>query len=105
MSTIEFEESVRANQARQRSRLNHRYDFIVCGSGSSGSVIARRLAQNSSVSVLLLEGGESDDVPEVQEAASWPKNLGSSRDWNFRAEPTPHVNGRVLPLAMGKVLG
>src|ERR1700761_511243 len=105
MRTIEFEESVRANQERQRSRLNHRFDFIVCGSGSSGSVVARRLAQNSSVSVLLLEAGESDEVPEVAEPGSWPKNLGSSRDWGFRSEPTAHVNGRVLPLSMGKVLG
>jgi len=82
-----------------------RYDFIVCGSGSSGSVVARRLAENPAVSVLLLEAGGSDDHPEVFDPCRWTENLGSARDWNFQAEPSPAVNGRALPMDMGKVLG
>jgi len=38
-------------------------DFIVCGSGSSGSAVARRLAENPEASVLMLEAGGSDDSP------------------------------------------
>jgi hypothetical protein len=34
----EFTEAVRKNQDRLRSQLKTHYDFIVCGSGSSGSV-------------------------------------------------------------------
>ena len=45
------------------SPVGHRYDFIVCGSGSSGSVVAARLAQNPDVSVLLVEAGGSDRRP------------------------------------------
>src|SRR6516162_3077168 len=101
----EFKERVRKNQAHLTAELKAQYDFIVCGSGSSGSVVARRLAENPEVNVLLLEAGGDDDVPHVMEAIQWPLNLGSERDWGFRGQPSPHLNGRSIPFSMGKVLG
>src|SRR5258706_8821220 len=103
--TAAFAERVRANQQRLTAELKPHYDFIVCGSGSSGSVVARRLAEIPEVSVLLLEAGGSDDMPSIMEAGQWPLNLGSERDWAFTGQPNPHLNGRSIPLNMGKVLG
>jgi choline dehydrogenase len=100
-----FTERVRINQRKLATELKSHYDFIVCGSGSSGSVVARRLAENPKVSVLLVEAGGSDDVPSVIEADQWPLNLGSERDWGFKDHPNPHLNGRSIDLEMGKVLG
>ncbi|HKF06005.1 MAG TPA: GMC family oxidoreductase [Candidatus Sulfotelmatobacter sp.] len=100
-----FAERVHANQRKLRSNLNTHYDFIICGSGSAGSVVASRLAENSAVSVLLLEAGGDDDVPSVTDARQWVTNIGSERYWEFNAEPNPHLNSRAIPMGMGKVLG
>jgi choline dehydrogenase len=100
-----FTERVRINQRKLAAELKSHYDFIVCGSGSCGSVVARRLAESPQVSVLLLEAGGSDDVPSVIEADQWLLNLGSERDWGFKDHPNPHLNGRSIDLGMGKVLG
>ena len=101
----DFSERVRINQRKLAAELKSHYDFIVCGSGSSGSVVARRLAENPKVSVLLLEAGGSDEVPSVIEAGQWHRNLGSERDWGFKDHPNPYLNGRSIDLEMGKVLG
>src|SRR5215467_7593869 len=104
-SEVEFAERVRVNQLKLRSNLKLGYDFIVCGSGSSGSVVARRLAESPDVNVLLVEAGGDDDVEAVSDAARWMTNLGSERDWQFQTRPNPHLNGRSVAWGMGKVLG
>src|SRR5258705_13931888 len=104
-SALDFAERVRGNQRKLRDGLTSQYDFIVCGSGSSGSVVARRLAENPNVSVLLLEAGGSDEAPSVTEPARGVENLGSERDWKFVDQPNPHLKGRSMPLSMGKALG
>ncbi|GFG62933.1 choline dehydrogenase [Mycobacterium kubicae] len=104
-SATDLDRRIRENQERLAANLKQRYDFIVCGAGSSGSVIARRLAEDPAVTVLLLEAGGSDDIPSVTEPDLWPTNLGGVTDWAFPAEPNEHLNGRQLVLSMGKVLG
>jgi choline dehydrogenase len=101
----DFERRARENQNRLSANLKHTYDFIVCGGGSSGSVVARRLAENAGCQVLLIEAGGDDEAESVLDPALWPTNLGSARDWGFQAEPNPHLDGRALSMSMGKGLG
>jgi len=91
----DFAERVRHYQQQLGAELRPQYDFIVWGSGSAGSGVARRLAENPDVSVLLLEAGGPDEVPEVLRAEQWPAYLGSEREWNFTAQPNPSVHGDV----------
>jgi choline dehydrogenase-like flavoprotein len=85
--------------------VSKQFDFIVCGSGSSGSVVAGRLAANPNISVLLIEAGGSDETELVLDTDRWPINLGSALDWGFITEPSPNLNGRSILYSMGKVLG
>ena len=98
-------ERVRVNQKKLASELKPSYDFIVCGSGSSGSVVSRRLAENPDLSVLLLEAGGHDDLPSISDGRQWASNIKTERDWNFQTRPNPNLNGRTDSLAAGKVLG
>ncbi|HLV07591.1 MAG TPA: GMC family oxidoreductase N-terminal domain-containing protein [Croceibacterium sp.] len=101
----DFDRRARANQAQRRALLKPAYDFVVCGAGAAGSVIARRLAENPACEVLLIEAGGDDEVETVLDPGQWPLNLGSERDWGFQAEPNPHLGGRALSMSMGRGLG
>ena len=100
-----YTRQVQENQRRLASDLQTGYDYIICGAGTSGSVLAARLAANPEVKVLLLEAGRTDDSDLVMDPNRWVLTLGSNLDWGFQAEANPHLNGRAIPYSMGKVLG
>jgi choline dehydrogenase len=85
-----------------------RYDFVIVGGGSAGSVLANRLSEDPSVRVLVLEAGRPDwrfDVfIHMPAALAFP--IGSRfYDWRYESEPEPYMGGRRVYHARGKVLG
>src|SRR5215813_14265518 len=101
----EFAERIRINQQKLSSELRTKFDYIVVGAGTSGSVVAARLASDLNTQVLLLEAGGSDETELITNPNRWPMTLGSELDWGFVAEPNPQLNGRAIGYSMGKVLG
>lgn len=81
------------------------YDVIVCGAGTSGSVVAGRLAAEPGLKVLLVEAGGAGTEDLVADPNQWPMALGSALDWGFAGDPNPALNGRAIPYSMGKALG
>jgi hypothetical protein len=75
-----FAARVRANQRALTSEIGTKFDYIICGAGTSGSVVAARLAANPNVCVLLLEAGGSDEADVIVEPNRWPMTLGSELD-------------------------
>src|SRR5215831_7851320 len=100
-----FAERVRLNQQKLAAQLKSSYDFIICGAGTSGSVVAARLAADPKIQVLLLEAGGTDETDLVMNPNRWPMTLGSELDWGFVTESNPNLNGRAIGYSMGKVLG
>ncbi|MEU1999862.1 GMC family oxidoreductase [Rhodococcus sp. NPDC019627] len=80
------------------------FDYVVVGGGTAGCIVAARLSEEPSVSVLLLEAGGDERRPEVQTPEMWPATLGSDLDWAFQTVPQQKL-GRAVPVPRGRVLG
>jgi len=88
--------------------MTETYDFVIIGGGSAGCALANRLSADPSNTVLVLEAGRKDwrwDVfIHMPAALTYP--IGSRfYDWKYESEPEPHMNGRRVYHARGKVLG
>ncbi|KAI6380609.1 hypothetical protein MCOR25_001546 [Pyricularia grisea] len=82
------------------------YDFIICGGGTSGCVIAGRLSECPDVSILVIEAGQdSKNLENVHMVGGSSQLFEKETDWNITSEPRPAVNDRTVKLTRGKFLG
>ncbi len=90
-------------------QLSNEADYVVVGSGSSGSAVAGRLAE-AGHRVILLEAGKSDEKILVKKPGmigpmhSVPE-IKKTVDWGYYSVPQKHILDRKMPAPRGKVVG
>lgn len=91
------------------TEVNSKYDYIVIGAGSAGSIVASKLAaSDSNASILLIEAGGTPPNPiEMFTPSYWFEVLQKypEIDWGYKSQPQPNLNNRVIKLSQAKVLG
>jgi choline oxidase len=78
-------------------------DYLIIGGGSSGCVVASRLAETTSAKVILLEAGMSDEHDPAALHMSMLEQQDKSYDWGYAARTTQ--GGGTIAYARAKMLG
>ncbi len=86
------------------SKLDRRYDFIVVGAGTAGSVVAARLTEDEDISVLLLEAGSATPLAASAIPPAWPTLMESEASWGDTTTLQAQT-GRALSFVRGRGIG
>jgi choline dehydrogenase-like flavoprotein len=85
-----------------------RFDYVIAGGGSAGSVLAARLSEDPDVSVCLLEAGGRGDSLLVRVPAGMVAMISGRpklNNWALWTTPQPGLDGRRGFQPRGKALG
>ncbi|PWN29736.1 alcohol oxidase, partial [Jaminaea rosea] len=84
-------------------------DYIVVGGGTAGLAIARRLSDDPSVRVLVIEAGQSGEGAQKQirqpNSIDYNALQSSELDWHYETAKQDNLNGRQLDFPLFKTLG
>jgi choline dehydrogenase-like flavoprotein len=81
------------------------HDIVIVGGGAAGCVLAARLTEDPSVSVLLLEAGPLSRKLEIKIPAAFSRLYRTDVDWGDSTTPQPRLDGREVVFPRGRMLG
>jgi choline dehydrogenase len=83
-----------------------RFDYVIVGAGSAGSVLANRLSEDGKTTVCVLEAGPRDWHPFIHIPAGFMYTLVNPRvNWLYSSEASEWTGGRRIAAPRGKTLG
>lgn len=85
-TSIWLPEWLQYQQLSTRSEWDTTYNYIIVGAGSAGAALARRLTEDPTKSVLLLEAGHPETAYN-QIPVFWPTLIKSNYDWQYETVP------------------
>ena len=86
-----------------------KYDYVIVGGGSAGAILATRLSEDPSISILLLEAGpDYSDIESLPDEVRIGLSTGADiitkdHNWRFWGNPSPIAD--PMPVPRGRVIG
>ncbi|TBU31303.1 GMC oxidoreductase [Dichomitus squalens] len=82
------------------------FDYVIVGGGTAGCVLASRLSEDPSVTVLLIEAGTSHRSSFFSRIPmGFPRLFNTIYDWKYRTQPQRELGDRPVDWQRGKILG
>jgi len=82
------------------------FDLVVVGAGSSGSIIASKVANETGLKVLILEAGGSDFRPDIKTPIGYGLTFYNKNvNWRYQTKEQNNLDNRSVYCPRGKVVG